>query len=552
MAIFLPGTADDQALALDEMTPREIVAELDKYVVGQGAAKRAVAIALRDRMRRQKLSPELAEDIMPKNIIMIGPTGVGKTEIARRLAKLTSSPFLKVEASKFTEVGYVGRDVESIVRDLVEIAIDMVREEKMEDVEDKAELNAEDRLLDLLLPPPPAQAAAAPKSAGPTAVMMTPTGIRAMQVMQLKVPEDAETVPGTIEGKIGDKAAQQENQSSHERTREKLRQQFREGRLDERMVEIDVRDRNQPSFEFLSTQGPEEMDMNLREMLPGLFGQRTKKRKMKVAEAFEYLVQEEESRLIDMDQVTRLAVERVEDSGIVFLDEIDKIAGREAGHGPDVSREGVQRDILPIVEGTTVNTKYGMVSTDHILFIAAGAFHVSKPSDLIPELQGRFPIRVELKSLTVEDFVRILSEPKSSLVKQSTALLETEGLKLEFTPEALAEMAQFAFRVNETTENIGARRLHTIMERVLDEISFQAPELFKSPRGEASQEGVIAEVGASAPLTGGPQKPSPPLPVIERKKDDGTVEKVIVVDPEYVKQQVASIVKDQDLSRYIL
>jgi ATP-dependent HslUV protease ATP-binding subunit HslU len=553
MAIFLPGTADDQALALDEMTPREIVAELDKYVVGQGAAKRAVAIALRDRMRRQKLAPELAEDIMPKNIIMIGPTGVGKTEIARRLAKLTSSPFLKVEASKFTEVGYVGRDVESIVRDLVEIAIDMVREEKMEDVEDKAELNAEDRLLDLLLPPVPTQAAVTPKSAGPTAVMMTPTGIRAMQVMQFKVPEDAETVPGTIEGNAGgDKAAQQESQTSHERTREKLRQQFREGRLDERMVEIDVRDRNQPNFEFLSTQGPEEMDMNLREMLPGLFGQRTKKRKMKVAEAFEYLVQEEESRLIDMDQVTRLAVERVEDSGIVFLDEIDKIAGREAGHGPDVSREGVQRDILPIVEGTTVNTKYGMVSTDHILFIAAGAFHVSKPSDLIPELQGRFPIRVELKSLTVEDFVRILSEPKSSLVKQSTALLETEGLKLEFTPEALAEMAQFAFRVNETTENIGARRLHTIMERVLDEISFQAPELFKGPRAEASQEGVIAEVGASAPLTGGPQKPSPPLPVIERKKDDGTVEKVIVVDPEYVKQQVASIVKDQDLSRYIL
>jgi ATP-dependent HslUV protease ATP-binding subunit HslU len=563
MAIFLPGTADDQALALDEMTPREIVAELDKYVVGQGAAKRAVAIALRDRMRRQKLAPELAEDIMPKNIIMIGPTGVGKTEIARRLAKLTSSPFIKVEASKFTEVGYVGRDVESMVRDLVEIAIDMVREEKMEDVEDKAELNAEDRLLDLLLPPPPAQTAAAssPKSAGPTAVMMTPTGIRAMQVMQLKVPEDAADGAASanaevIDGKVVDKAAEEkahsQEQTSHERTREKLRQQFREGRLDERMVEIDVRDRNQPSFEFLSTQGPEEMDMNIKDMLPGLFGQRTKKRKMKVVEAFEYLVQEEESRLIDMDQVTRLAVERVEDSGIVFLDEIDKIAGREAGHGPDVSREGVQRDILPIVEGTTVNTKYGMVSTDHILFIAAGAFHVSKPSDLIPELQGRFPIRVELKSLTVEDFVRILTEPKSSLVKQSTALLETEGLKLEFTQEALAEMAQFAFRVNETTENIGARRLHTIMERVLDEISFQAPELFKSPRAEALQEGVIAEVGASAPLTGGPQKPSPPLPVIERKKDDGTIEKVIVVDPEYVKQQVASIVKDQDLSRYIL
>jgi ATP-dependent HslUV protease ATP-binding subunit HslU len=551
MAIFLPGTADDQALALDDMTPREIVAELDKYVVGQHAAKRAVAIALRNRMRRQKLSPELADDIMPKNIIMIGPTGVGKTEIARRLAKLTNSPFLKVEASKFTEVGYVGRDVESIVRDLVEIAIDMVREEKMEDVEDKAEMNAEDRLLDLLLPPAPSQAAPQAKAAGPAAVMMTPQGARVMQVLQ--VPAAGQTIDGASAEKTAEaKAEDAAHQSSQERTREKLRQQFREGRLDERMVEIDVRDRNQPSFEFMSSQSPDDMDMNLKDMLPGLFGQRTKKRKMKVAEAFEYLVQEEESRLIDMDQVTRLAVERVEDSGIVFLDEIDKIAGREGSHGPDVSREGVQRDILPIVEGTTVNTKYGMVSTDHILFIAAGAFHVSKPSDLIPELQGRFPIRVELHSLTVEDFIRILTEPKSSLVKQSTALLETEGLKLEFTPEALAEMAQFAFRVNETTENIGARRLHTIMERVLDEISFQAPDLFKSPRAEATQEGVIAEVGASAPLGSDPQKASPPLPVIERKKDDGTTEKVIVVDPEYVRQQVASIVKDQDLSRYIL
>jgi ATP-dependent HslUV protease ATP-binding subunit HslU len=551
MAIFLPGTADDQALALDEMTPREIVAELDKYVVGQHAAKRAVAIALRNRMRRQKLSPELADDIMPKNIIMIGPTGVGKTEIARRLAKLTNSPFLKVEASKFTEVGYVGRDVESIVRDLVEIAIDMVREEKMEDVEDKAEMNAEDRLLDLLLPPLTTQGATQQaKAAGPAAVMMTPTGARVMQVMQVPA---GQTIDATAEKTVEAKAEESAANSSHERTREKLRQQFREGRLDERMVEIDVRDRNQPSFEFMSSQSPDEMGgMDLKDMLPGLFGQRTKKRKMKVAEAFEYLVQEEEGRLIDMDQVTRLAVERVEDSGIVFLDEIDKIAGREGSHGPDVSREGVQRDILPIVEGTTVNTKYGMVSTDHILFIAAGAFHVSKPSDLIPELQGRFPIRVELHSLTVEDFIRILTEPKSSLVKQSTALLETEGLKLEFTPEALAEMAQFAFRVNETTENIGARRLHTIMERVLDEISFQAPDLFKSPRAEASQEGVIAEIGVSAPLGNEPQKASPPLPVIERKKDDGTVEKVIVVDPEYVRQQVASIVKDQDLSRYIL
>jgi ATP-dependent HslUV protease ATP-binding subunit HslU len=524
MAIFLPGAAEDQALALDEMTPREIVAELDKYVVGQQAAKRAVAIALRNRMRRQKLSPELAEEIMPKNIIMIGPTGVGKTEIARRLAKLTNSPFLKVEASKFTEVGYVGRDVESIVRDLVEIAIDMVREEKMEEVEDKAELAAEDRLIDLLLPPTPAAAAAVHEP-----------GSNVIQLPAAAITDDGEEKPGERE----------------QRNREKLRQQFREGKLDERTVELDVRDRNQPSFEVISNQGSEEIDINLKDMLPGLFGQRTKKRKMKVAEAFDYLVSEEEGRLIDMDQVTRLAVERVEDSGIVFLDEIDKIAGREGGNGPDVSREGVQRDILPIVEGTTVNTKYGMVSTDHILFIAAGAFHVSKPSDLIPELQGRFPIRVELNSLTVNDFIRILTEPKSSLVKQSVALLETEGLKLEFTKEAIAEMAQFAFRVNETTENIGARRLHTILERVLDEISFQAPDLLKSPRAEITEEGVIGEVPVSAPLTSEPQLPSPPLPIIERQTETG-VEKVIVVDPEYVRQQVASIVKDQDLSRYIL
>ena len=536
MAIFLPGTAEDQALALDELTPREIVAELDKYVVGQHAAKRAVAIALRNRSRRQKLPPELADDIMPKNIIMIGPTGVGKTEIARRLAKLTNSPFLKVEASKFTEVGYVGRDVESIVRDLVEISIDLVREEKLEDVEDKAELAAEDRLLDLLLPPSTtaANAAAATEVPG-TNVIQLPAS------MDTTAPEDPK-----------------QPESSTDRTREKLRAQFREGRLDERTVEIDVRDRNQPSFEFIAApgfgnNGPDESsDISLKDVLPGLFGQRTKKRKMKVAEAFEYLVQEEEQRLIDMDQVTRLAVERVEDSGIVFLDEIDKIAGREGGHGPDVSREGVQRDILPIVEGTTVSTKYGMVSTDHILFIAAGAFHVSKPSDLIPELQGRFPIRVELQSLTVHDFVRILTEPKSSLVKQSTALLETEGLKLEFTPEALAEMAEFAFRVNETTENIGARRLHTIMERVLDEISFQAPDLMKAAKTEPSAEGVVAEIAVSAPLGVPSEGTSAPLPVIERRKEDGTTEKVIVVDPEYVRQQVAGIVKNQDLSRYIL
>jgi ATP-dependent HslUV protease ATP-binding subunit HslU len=545
MAIFLPGAAEDQALALDKLTPREIVVELDKYVVGQHAAKRAVAIALRNRMRRQKLPPDLADDIMPKNIIMIGPTGVGKTEIARRLAKLTNSPFLKVEASKFTEVGYVGRDVESIVRDLVEIAIDLVREEKLEDVEDKAELHAEDRLLDLLLPPTHSAATAVNAAAA--------TEVAGTNVIQLPTSMDTESpdyvAPVADVGQSDDK---KHEPTSYERTRDKLRQQFREGKLDDRMVELDVRDRNQPQFEFIAAPGQDESDMSLKDVLPGLFGQRTKKRKMKVAEAFDYLTQEEEQRLIDMDQVTRLAVERVEDSGIVFLDEIDKIAGREGGHGPDVSREGVQRDILPIVEGTTVSTKYGMVSTDHILFIAAGAFHVSKPSDLIPELQGRFPIRVELQSLTVNDFVRILTEPKSSLVKQSTALLETEGLKLEFTPEALAEMAAFAFKVNETTENIGARRLHTIMERVLDEISFQAPDVVKKSRDEPSQEGIVGEVAVSAPLGDSSASTSAPLPVIERKKDDGTTEMVIVVDPEYVRQQVADIVKSQDLSRYIL
>ena len=470
MAIYLPGTVEEEQIALDELTPREIVAELDKHVVGQHEAKRAVAVALRNRMRRQKLTPDLAEEVMPKNIIMIGPTGVGKTEIARRLAKLANSPFLKVEASKFTEVGYVGRDVESMIRDLIEIAIEMVREEKLEDVSDKAELNAEERLLDLLLP-----------TSGP-------------------VPVDGGNQVG-----FGSQPILTGESSS--RTREKLRQQLREGKLDERIVELEVREKSMPAFEIISNQGVEEMDINMKDMLPNIFGQRTKKRKMKVSEAFEYLISEEEQRLIDMDQVTRIALERVENSGIIFLDEIDKIAGREGGHGPDVSREGVQRDILPIVEGTTINTRYGMVRTDHILFIAAGAFHVSKPSDLIPELQGRFPIRVELKSLTVEDFIRILTEPKSSLVKQYTALLETEGLKLEFTKDSLEQIANFAARVNESTENIGARRLHTIMERVLDEISFSAPEM---------------------------------------------KEKEITIDGDYVRKMLADVVKDQDLSRYIL
>src|SRR6516225_4138323 len=467
MAIYLPPTADEERLALDELTPREIVSELNKYVVGQNDAKRAVAIALRNRMRRQKLTADLAEEIIPKNIIMIGPTGVGKTEIARRLAKLTNSPFLKVEASKFTEVGYVGRDVESMIRDLVEIAIDMIREERLEEVAEKAEEHAENKLLDLLLPPP-----ASPVSAGTTGFVLPA-----------------------------------ENGDSNSRTREKLRLQLREGALDDKEVEVEVRERNMPAFEIISNQGVEEMDINIKDMLPNIFGQRTKKRKMKVSDAFEYLIQEEESKLNDMDQVTRVAVTRVEQSGIIFLDEIDKIAGRESGHGPDVSREGVQRDILPIVEGTTVNTRYGMVRTDHILFIAAGAFHVSKPSDMIPELQGRFPIRVELKSLTVEDFVRILKEPKNALAKQYVALLDTEGIKLNLTDDALEEVARFAAQVNESSENIGARRLHTIMEKLLEEISFEGPDLRK---------------------------------------------KTVKVDAAYVRKQLAEIVKDQDLSRYIL
>jgi ATP-dependent HslUV protease ATP-binding subunit HslU len=452
--------------ALDDMTPREIVIELDKYIVGQAAAKRAVAVALRNRVRRQKLPPEIAEDVLPKNILMIGPTGVGKTEIARRLARLAGCPFIKVEASKYTEVGYVGRDVESMVRDLVETSIDMIREEKLDEVADRAEQSAEERVLDLLLPlaPPP--------------------------------------VAGTPETEV---AAQREQT---QRTREKLRAQLREGKLDQRMVDLEVRERAMPSFEIVSNQGVDEMDVGkLQDMFSGMFGQQKKKRKMSVADAFEYLIQEEENKLLDMDQVTRVAVERAEQMGIIFIDEIDKVAGRESGHGPDVSREGVQRDILPIIEGTTVNTRYGMIRTDHILFIAAGAFHVTKPSDLIPELQGRLPIRVELQSLKEEDFIRILTEPKNALIKQYVALLETEGVKLNITEDAVAAVARFATSVNEQTENIGARRLHTILEKVLDEISFEAPDLKK---------------------------------------------KNVKVDAAYVTKQLADIVKNQDLSRYIL
>ena len=461
MVIYLPGATDAETPSLDELTPREIVHELDKHVVGQKEAKRAVAIALRNRVRRQKLNPEMAEEVMPKNILMMGPTGVGKTEIARRLARLSNSPFLKVEATKFTEVGYVGRDVDAMIRDLVEVSIDMVREEKLDLVADRAEANAEDRLLDVLMPPQP-----------PTT-------------------ETEESGP---------------SRESLQRTRDKLRQSLREGKLDDRPVEIEVRERNSP-IEVITNQGIEEMDINLRDMLPGLFGGKSRRRKMTVAEAFDYLVQEEEQKLIDMDQVTRVAVERVEQSGMIFLDEMDKIAGREGGRGPDVSREGVQRDILPIVEGTTVNTRYGMVRTDHILFIAAGAFHVSKPSDMIPELQGRFPIRVELKPLTTEDFIRILTEPKNALIKQYTALMETEGVKLRFHDDAIGEIARIATQVNEDTENIGARRLHTIMEKLLEEVSFEGPDLKK---------------------------------------------KSVKIDAQYVRDQLADIAKDQDLSRYIL
>ena len=458
MPIHLPESTLTSA---DSLTPRQIVAELDRFVVGQTRAKRAVAIALRNRMRRQKLSPDLAEEVAPKNILMIGPTGVGKTEIARRLARLAQSPFIKVEASKFTEVGYVGRDVESMVRDLVQLAVDMVREQRLVEVRDKAREHAEERLLDLLLPIRP-------------------------------VPDSPDPQP------VGEYAR---------RTREKFRDQLRAGQLDARAVEVDARERSFPSLEVISGSSIEEIDINVKEMLPGLFQSRSRKRRMKVPEALEFLAQEEEQKLVDMESVSRTAVARVEEAGIIFVDEIDKVAGRQGGQGPDVSREGVQRDILPIVEGTTVNTKHGMVRTDHILFIAAGAFHMSKPSDLIPELQGRFPIRVELDALGTGEFIRILTEPKGALVTQYTALLATEGLELTFEPSAVQRIAEFATMVNDRTENIGARRLHTVMEKLLDDVSFNAPDM---------------------------------------------AARSVVIDRDYVERMLVDIVKNEDLSRYIL
>jgi ATP-dependent HslUV protease ATP-binding subunit HslU len=459
-------SAGTEELTAERLTPRMIVQELDKYIVGQHAAKRAVAIALRNRWRRQQLPADLRDEVAPKNIIMIGPTGVGKTEIARRLARLTRSPFLKIEASKFTEVGYVGRDVESIVRDLTELGVKLVREEKSRSVRETAVRNARERILDILLPDS-RKPAARPAFVG---------------------------------------APQEEEHPAD--TRDKLGHWLDEGRLEEREIELDVKEQNNPSFEIFTAQGVEEMGINVKDMLPGLFGGKSKRKKMRIGEARELIIAEEAEKLVDQQNVSREAIDRVEQSGIVFLDEIDKIAGRQsAQHGPDVSREGVQRDLLPIVEGTTVNTKYGMVRTDHILFIAAGAFHVSKPSDLIPELQGRFPIRVELESLTEADFVRILREPKNALTTQYVALLGTEGLRLEFSEDAIRSIARYAAVVNEKTENIGARRLHTILERVLDEISFDASEM------------------------GGQN---------------------VTVDAAYIDRVLADIIKDEDLSRYVL
>ena len=462
MAIYLGGETAVARANLDELTPRQIVAELDKYVVGQSAAKRAVAVAVRNRIRRQKLPAEIAEDVLPKNILMIGSTGVGKTEIARRLARLANSPFIKIEASKFTEVGYVGRDVESMVRELADVAVEMARQAAFDEVLSRAEQNVEERLLDLLLPPPAFEAVT-----------------------------------------NGEESAE----SSHLRTREKLRDQLRRGDLDDRLVDIETQDRSTATIDFIGGQGMEEMGVNLRDMFGNMFASKTVRKKLTIGEARQVLLRDEQESLVDGEQITRQALEKCETSGIIFLDELDKIAGRESGTGPEVSREGVQRDLLPIVEGTNVNTKYGMVSTDHILFIAAGAFHVAKPSDLIPELQGRFPIRVELEALTVEDLKRILVQPKNSLIKQYQALLGTEGIDLIFTEDAIDRLAEMTAEINRTTENIGARRLHTLVEKLLEDISFAGGEL---------------------------------------------EEKTQRIDAEYVDEHLSDLIEDRDLRQYIL
>jgi ATP-dependent HslUV protease ATP-binding subunit HslU len=470
MPIYLSGETKGLApkLKLDDLTPREIVVELDKYVVGQHNAKRAVAIALRNRIRRQKLPPEIAQDVLPKNILMIGSTGVGKTEIARRLARLANSPFIKIEASKFTEVGYVGRDVESMVRELADVAVDMTKQAAFEGILERAKINVEEKILDILLPPS--------NSYYPT--------------------DDDDNSPEALEEK------------SNSKTREKLRAQLRNGDLDERLIEIETHDRSNPTIDFIGGQGMEEMGVNFKDMFGNLFPTKVVQRKIKISEAQQYLLREEQENLVDMEQITRSAIEKTESSGIIFLDEMDKISGRESGgSGPDVSREGVQRDLLPIVEGTNVNTRYGMVNTEHILFIAAGAFHVSKPSDLIPELQGRFPIRVELEPLTLEDFKQILTQPKNSLIKQYKALLKTEGIELEFTDDAVSTLAEMTENINRTTEDIGARRLHTLLEKLLEEISFLGSEL-------------------------------------ENKNQ--------IIDSEYVRGKLDGLIQDQNLRQYIL
>lgn len=468
MAIFLGGEVKEtvSSLKLDDLTPRQIVAELDKYVIGQDSAKRAVAVALRNRIRRQKLPPEIAQDVLPKNILMIGSTGVGKTEIARRLARLANSPFIKIEASKFTEVGYVGRDVESMVRELTDVAVDMTKQAAFEEVRQRAEENVEEKILDILL------------------------------------PSSQTYYPHSFDNKTD------EFEEKPNRTREKLREQLRNGDFDDRLIEIETQDRSNAMIDFVGGQGMEEMGVNLRDMFGNIFPSKTVRRKIKIAEAKNFLLRDELENLVDMEQITRSAIEKTQSSGIIFLDEMDKIAGRESGGGsPDVSREGVQRDLLPIVEGTTVNTRYGMVNTEHILFIAAGAFHVSKPSDLIPELQGRFPIRVELESLKLEDFKRILVQPKNSLIKQYQALLSTESISLEFTENAITALAEMAVKINQTTEDIGARRLHTLLEKLLEEISFLGEEL-------------------------------------ENKNQ--------MIDEKYVNERLEGLVQDQNLRQYIL
>ena len=499
-------TSSENKTLRDSLTPKQIVAELDKYIIGQGEAKRSVAIALRNRARRQMLDEDIRDEVAPKNIIMIGSTGVGKTEIARRLARLVDAPFIKVEASKYTEVGYVGRDVESMIRDLTELAVNMVKEEQTDSVKERALEQVEERLLDYIYPPPSSLKNNRGDESGEEEEINEKDALEFGEHSQ-EMPDLPAELIEIADEPVESESVRKKREERYLRTRDKFRNQLRDGKLEDKPVEISVKNRTAPLIEIFSPGGIEEMDINFKDVFGGLMPKQTKKRRLTVSEARQILMQEEAEKLIDMDSVVGDAVTRVEDTGLVFLDEIDKIAGREHKAGPDVSREGVQRDILPIIEGCTVATKYGMVRTDHILFIAAGAFHMSKPSDLIPELQGRFPIRVELKSLGEGDFRRILTEPKNALVKQYVAMMQTEDLKITISDDAIDEISALAFRVNEAVEDIGARRLHTIMEKLFEEISFEAPDL---------------------------------------------EDKTIVVDAQYVNGQLSDIVKDEDLSKYVL